>query len=89
MKLGQWWWSDGVGGGDGGGVNTGIRYSLSFEQYEAVKAAGLDLWKWENNEYPKWFKAKVIAHHRLTGLIENNRNDAVAKDAKRKAKKRK
>jgi hypothetical protein len=65
-------------------IDPNISYSRSFGEWEAAVAAGLDLWEWENNEYPRWFKARVIAWHRLHGLIELHTQDAVARKSRRK-----
>lgn len=71
-----------------GGVNTGIRYSGSYEQYDACVAHNLDPWLWETGHYPKWFMVKIMARHRLKNLIDSNQQDAVAKATKKKGKKR-
>ena len=66
-----------------GGIDTGIQHSPKFSEYEAASAAGLDLWKWENDLYPVWFKARVLAWHEGHILIESHREDAVAEHMRR------
>ena len=48
----------------------------TFEEWEAGTAAGLDMWKWENNEYPPDFKAKTVAWYMLHTSIGNHITDA-------------
>ena len=67
-------------------VDPHISYSRSFGEWEAAVAVGLDLWKWENNEYPRWFKARVLAFHKCRNLIELHSQDAVARKAKKGGK---
>ena len=59
----------------------------SFEQWEAAAAAGLDLWRWDNNEYPRRFMARVVAWHELHALIELHKGDA-AEQAQAKERRR-
>ena len=47
-----------------------------FEEWEAATSAGLDMWRWENNQYPSSFRSKVIAWHRLHGSLEAHKLDA-------------
>lgn len=65
-------------------IDPNISYSRGFGEWEAATAAGLDMWEWENNGYPRWFKARVIAWHRSHGLIELHTQDAVARKARSK-----
>lgn len=58
------------------GKASGITYSSSFGEWEAAHGARLDLWKWENNEYPNWFKARVVAWWNDHQLVESHRQDA-------------
>lgn len=58
------------------GKSSGITYSASFGEWEAAHGAGLDLWKWESNEYPYWFKARVVAWWYDHIQVENHRADA-------------
>lgn len=69
-------------------VDPKISYSMSFGEWEAAHAARLDLWKWEMNEYPPWFKARVIAWHRTHDLIEMHKQDALAESINRRSKRR-
>ena len=54
-------------------------------------AARLDLEKWDSGEYPPKFMARVVAWHRLTGLVDVHkdqaRNEAAERQSKRKGKK--
>ncbi len=72
-------------------VNIGISHSIEFTGMDAAAAAGLDLWKWDNNKYPASFMQRVMAWHNLSKLKEVNTQDArlIAEERamKRKAKK--
>lgn len=73
-----------------GAINTGIDYSQSFEQWEALVEVGASLneiLKWESGEYPIWFMARVIAWYRGHRQVSNHVDDAVAKAQEAKAKK--
>jgi hypothetical protein len=61
-----------------GAVDPHINYSVSFAEWEAASAAGLDLWKWEQNKYPKSFRAKVLAWYKLHNLVALHQQDSVA-----------
>lgn len=50
--------------------------SLNFLEWEAATAAGLDLWRWEQGEYPKRFRARVMAWYNLHNLLDTHRRDA-------------
>lgn len=65
-------------------IDPNISYSRSFGEWEAATSVGLDLWKWENDVYPRKFKARVIAFHRLHGLVELHTQDAVAQKSRKK-----
>jgi len=67
-------------------ITHGIKYEYPFFEYEAAAAAHLDLWRWEENEYPNWFKAKVMAWYKLHGMIEAHIADAGRKYAEAKAR---
>ena len=67
-----------------GSVDPGISHSLAFAEVEAAVAARLDLWKWEQNMYPGWFKAKIIAWYNLHNLVEVHREAAIAEKSKSK-----
>lgn len=69
-----------------GGVNTNITYSMCFEEWDACTGTSLNLWDWENNAYPLWFKIKIVAYWRLKKMVKNHTEDAVIKDNKRKGK---
>lgn len=67
------------------GVNTGISIlppvpgivSL-YDEYEACIQANLDLWRWEQGQYPREFMARVVGWHWAHQLVENHREDAVS-----------
>jgi len=42
------------------------------------------MWKWENGQYPSWFRAKVIVWYKYHGLVKIHSEDAVQKASKRK-----
>jgi hypothetical protein len=69
-------------------VDTGITYSRSFEEWLAATAAGLDLWRWERDEYPRWFQSRVVAFYRLTRLVGLHSEDAVQRKVKVAANRR-
>ena len=50
---------------------------MKFLEYEACIAAGLDLEKWMNREYPREFMASVVAYHQLAQAVEAHKQDAV------------
>jgi hypothetical protein len=58
-------------------VSPGIQYSGGYGEWEACRAAGLDLWQWENGGYPIAFKCRVMAWHRLHSLVQLHTADAV------------
>lgn len=70
----------------------GITYSSRFEEWEACIAAGLDVEKWEDNEYTNRLKGYVIAWHRVHNMIESHVQDAgidkANADMKKAARKR-
>lgn len=59
---------------------------MHYEEYDSCVGTWLNLWDWENNVYPLWFKIKVVAYWRLKRMIKNHAEDAVIKDSKRKSK---
>lgn len=65
-------------------VSTGISYSQQYEIYASLKAAGLDLWKYEQGLYPPWFVANVLVHWRMSKLIGVHEQDAIARKVKKK-----
>lgn len=58
------------------GKSSGISHSGHFTEWQAGTAAGLDMWKWENGEYPARFKAKVIAWYESKVQIDLHVADA-------------
>lgn len=70
-------------------VNSGIKYELDFAGLDACIAAGCDPWVWENGGYPARFMARIVAWHKLKGLIVTHTEDARAIAAEKAAKKAK
>jgi hypothetical protein len=62
---------------------------MSFVEWDAAVMCNLDLWKWENDLYPKWFKEKTIAFYNLKGLVDLHTNDAQARKAEQEAERAK
>jgi len=69
-------------------IDPKITYSQTFEFWAAATNANLDLWRWEQGLYPRWFMAKVVAFYRLSNLVEAHKSQAVVAKQKREAKKR-
>ena len=65
-------------------VNANIQYNIYYAEIDAAIAAGVDLWSWEMNIYPVWFKEKVIAWHRSNIAIKNHQEDALSRKLKHK-----
>lgn len=65
-------------------IKTGIEMSTLLTEWEAAHAANLDLFKWETDEYPSSFKAKVMGWYSRHTELELHRQDAVARSANRK-----
>ena len=65
-------------------ANAGISYSLEFEAWEAATTAGLDMWRWEKDRYPRPFKMRVLAWHRLHNLVALHQQDAGVSKSKQK-----
>lgn len=65
------------------GVETGISYSLRYSEWDACVSCNLDLWAWETNMYPKWFKEYVVAFHNLRRTVSLHTEDAVAQQSER------
>lgn len=63
-------------------VDPHISYSMSFVEWEAARLAGLDFYKWEQNEYPLSFKERVIAWYTLHNMVEAHVEDAKARKMK-------
>ena len=69
-----------------GGVQTGIGYSLLYDEFEACAAASMDMERWILGDYPVRVRNMVVAWFRLRRLVEAHSNDAQAKEMKRKGK---
>mgnify|MGYP001158989645 FL=1 len=59
---------------------------MEFAEWEAAVAAGLNLWDWDQNRYPKQFKVKVLAWYELHNLVQAHIEDARATKANTKAR---
>jgi hypothetical protein len=68
-------------------LNAGITFSRSFEDWEAGTSAGLNMWEWDSGKYPPHFVDKVVAWHRLHGVVEAHVQDAMNKETERKSRK--
>ena len=64
-------------------MDTGISYSGMYSEWDACLGCGLDLWMWESNVYPKWFKVYVIAFHNMRTLISLHTEEAVSKESEK------
>ena len=69
-------------------LHHGVTYSSRFEEWESCIAAGLDIAKWEDNEYTSRLKGYVIAWYRVHNMIESHVQDAGIDRAKRDAKRK-
>lgn len=72
------------------GIKTGLSWSPGFSEWQAVVAAGLDLYRWEQIDgYPKSFKLRVMAFNELRHLVEAHteaaKAEALEKDSKKKS----
>jgi hypothetical protein len=68
-----------------GAVNPHISYSLHYAEWEAAIAAGAsldELFKLE--DYPKIFRAKLIAWHSKHKAVEMHAQDAVSSKPKKR-----
>jgi hypothetical protein len=68
-----------------GSINTGITYGIDFLGLEAAVAAGLDIWKWEQRLYPKWFMVRVVAWYNIRNKVHMIEEAAVAAKVKSKS----
>ena len=69
-----------------GAVNSGIKFKMEFEGWEAAVAAGAtldELYKWYDGKYDRMFKAHVIQWHRDHKLIKAHEQDATRPKKKR------
>ncbi len=60
-------------------VRAGIQYGMKFAEWEACIAAGLDLHKWVDGLYPKWFMADTVAWYELHNLVSVHQHDAAVR----------
>ena len=61
---------------------------MAFAEWQAAAAAGLDLWAWEQGEYPVRFMERVIAWWNLSNLVKTHGQDAVQRASNRKGRNR-
>lgn len=69
------------------GINVGISYGRSFVEANACMAAGLDYWKWRNDEYSSEFRAEVVAWYELNHLISSHTEAVKSKALEKQGKK--
>jgi hypothetical protein len=67
-------------------LSHGISYSGRYEAFDACVEAGLDPERWANNDYDRKLMAQVVAHRRLSQLIEAHLEDARNRAMNRKRK---
>jgi len=58
------------------GKNPNISYKMPFLEWQAGVAANLDMWQWEQNIYPNWFKARTIEWYLGHEMVEAHTKDA-------------
>jgi hypothetical protein len=71
-----------------GAISTGIELSPTLFEWEAAHAAGLDLERWDAGEYSPAFQARVLAWYSRHEELEQHREDARARAAEQKMKRR-
>lgn len=69
-------------------INPGISYGVAFEELGAIREYHLDAERWYLFGYPPGFMATIIAHRRLSNLVELHTEQARADKAKRDAKRK-
>lgn len=57
---------------------------MEFAAWQAATAAGLDMWKWENGEYPTWFMERTMAWWNMSNVMSAHMEDAKYKHSKKK-----
>jgi hypothetical protein len=60
--------------------------SPALLEWEAAHAANLDLYKWDQGEYPPAFMARVLAWYSRHRELDMHRDDAVARAMARRTK---
>lgn len=63
-------------------VSAGIEASLDYIGFDAAIAAHLDVEKWDAGGYPRHIMARVVAWHKLQGLVNMHSEDARIKKGK-------
>ncbi len=71
-----------------GAINPGITQGVSFSEWEAATAAGLDMWRWEQDDYSPAFRAKVLAWYQAHRLVELHSEAAVNAAVERKLRRK-
>jgi hypothetical protein len=66
-----------------------VTYSRRFEEFDACIRAGLDIERWQKGEYDRDLMARVVAWHRLSGMIEAHVEDARGRELERQSRRRK
>jgi hypothetical protein len=62
---------------------------MSFVEWEAATAAGLDMHKWENTAiYPRAFKERVIAWFQLHNAVKLHTDIKAMKDAQKRSRRK-
>ena len=59
-------------------VQTNIIQTEPYSEYDACIGAGLDVWKWEQGEYPVWFKANVMVWYSFHNMKDAHVQDATS-----------
>ena len=65
------------------GVNTGVTYSMEFQEWEAATEANLNLWDWYCGLYSNLFKAKVVAWYQNHREIQTHVQDKVNRQTRK------
>lgn len=70
-------------------VDPGIESGMSFAEWEAATAAGLDMYKWEYTAlYPRVFKERVIAWYRLHNMVRMRAEVKTQRVAQKKSRRK-
>lgn len=70
-------------------VDPGIASAISFTEWEAATAAGLDMYEWEHTAvYPRTFKERVIAWYQLHGMVKLHSEVKAQRVAQKKSRRK-
>ena len=61
---------------------------MMYGEWDACTECGLDLWEWYNDGYTRDFKVRVMAFVNMRRAISAHSEDAMARYAEKKQKKR-